>query len=93
MNIFEKIILCSLRRKSMKALRQVVKVKNHSFSIILPNDFEADKVEVIILPIDEVPAEKGSVSDLRGKLNLSGEQYNSFHQYINDSRNEWDRSI
>ena len=34
----------------MEAIRQIVKVKNHKISITLPDNFNADKVEVIILP-------------------------------------------
>lgn len=35
----------------MEAIRQIVPVKNHTINIILPNDFNADEVEVIIMPI------------------------------------------
>jgi hypothetical protein len=34
----------------MKAIRQTVKVKNHQINITLPHDFNADEVDVIILP-------------------------------------------
>lgn len=34
----------------MEAIRQIVKVKNHTVNIILPDNFNADEVEVIILP-------------------------------------------
>lgn len=34
----------------MEAIRQTVKVKNHKISITLPDDFNADEVDVIILP-------------------------------------------
>lgn len=33
----------------MQAIRQTVKVKNHSFKITLPHNFNAEEVEVIIL--------------------------------------------
>ncbi|MCC9061386.1 hypothetical protein [Flavobacterium piscisymbiosum] len=35
----------------MEAIRQIISVKNHSVTIILPDDFIADEVEVIILPV------------------------------------------
>ncbi len=35
----------------MEAIRQIVTVKNHTINIILPNDFNADEVEVIIMPV------------------------------------------
>jgi hypothetical protein len=34
----------------MEAIRQIVKVKNHKINITLPDDFNAEEVEVIILP-------------------------------------------
>jgi hypothetical protein len=35
----------------MEAIRQIISVKNHTINIVLPDDFIADEVEVIILPI------------------------------------------
>ena len=34
----------------MEAIRQTVKVKDHKISITLPDDFNAEEVDVIILP-------------------------------------------
>jgi len=34
----------------MQAIRQTVKVKDHKINITLPDDFNADEVDVIILP-------------------------------------------
>lgn len=34
----------------MNAIRQFVEVKNHTFTVVLPDDFDANTVEVIILP-------------------------------------------
>jgi hypothetical protein len=34
----------------MEAIRQTVKVKNHQINITLPDHFNADEVDVIILP-------------------------------------------
>ncbi|KIQ20867.1 hypothetical protein RT99_12660 [Flavobacterium sp. MEB061] len=39
----------------MEAIRQIISVKNHSVTVILPHDFIADEVEVIILPIQNDP--------------------------------------
>ena len=77
----------------MQALRQIVDVKNHSLNILLPNDFKAEKVEVIVLPVEKQSINRDSVSKLRGKLNLSDDQYDDFQKSIIDSRNEWDRNI
>ncbi|WP_166923650.1 hypothetical protein [Flavobacterium poyangense] len=35
----------------MDAIRQFIEVKDHSFQVTLPNDFTANRVEVIILPL------------------------------------------
>jgi hypothetical protein len=55
----------------MQALRQIVHVKNKALKIKLPEDFEAEKVEVIILTVDDEKLQKKSISKLRGKLNLT----------------------
>jgi hypothetical protein len=34
----------------MQAIRQIIEVKNHTFTVVLPDDFTASSVEVIILP-------------------------------------------
>ena len=61
--------------------------------IRLPNDFMAEKVEVIVLPIEDQSAKIKSISSLRGKLKLTNEQYKDFHQYVNDSRSEWETIV
>lgn len=37
----------------MNAIRQFIEVKNNSFNVVLPDDFTARTVEVIILPTSE----------------------------------------
>ena len=41
----------------MDAIRQFIDVKNNSFSVSLPDDFKASRVEVIILPseLNDIP--------------------------------------
>jgi hypothetical protein len=34
----------------MQAIKQIIDVENHTFSVVLPKDFTAKRVEVIILP-------------------------------------------
>ena len=76
----------------MQAIRQIVNVKNQVLNINLPRNFKANKVEVIILPLDEKSKTKG-VASLRGKLNLSQEQYNDFQEEVKNSRKGWEKSI
>ena len=73
----------------MKALRQFLKVKNHSININLPDDFNAKEVEVIILPLEEQVTKERTAGKLRGKLNLSDQQYNDFQEDVRKSREEW----
>ena len=73
----------------MKALRQFLKVKNHSINIHLPDDFNAKEVEVIILPLEEQVTKERTAGKLRGKLNLSDQQYNDFQEDVRQSREEW----
>lgn len=73
----------------MQILRQIIDVKNHSLFISLPNDFNADKVEVIILPIEE-KKQNARISNLRGKLNLSDAQYLDFQEDVKKSREGWE---
>lgn len=37
----------------MNAIRQIVEVKDHKINIELPENFTADKVEIIIFAVDE----------------------------------------
>ncbi len=37
---------------TMKAIRQFIEVKDHSFNVSLPKDFNAKRVEIIIIPND-----------------------------------------
>ena len=37
----------------MNAIRQIVEVKDHKINIELPENFTADKVEIIIFPVEE----------------------------------------
>jgi hypothetical protein len=77
----------------MQAIRQILDVKSHSLNIHLPNDFNAEKVEVIILPLEEEKEKKKGVANLRGKLNLSDAQYNDFQEDVKNSREGWEKNI
>jgi hypothetical protein len=36
----------------MEAYRQIVDIKNHTLNLLLPDNFNNGKVEVIVLPVD-----------------------------------------
>lgn len=77
----------------MQALRQILDVKSHSLNINLPDDFSANKVEVIILPMEEQKNKNKGVARLRGKLNLTDAQYNDFQEDVKNSREGWEKNI
>lgn len=76
----------------MEALRKIVLVRNKSIKINLPEDFKANKVEVIVLPIEEKSKIKG-IARLRGKLKLSQDQYQDFQEDVKNSRKGWEKNI
>ena len=58
----------------MIALREYVKVQDHQLHIQLPNDFNYDEVEIVILPREGVKPvnHKFDFSDLAGQLEWQG---------------------
>lgn len=54
----------------MQAIKQIIEVKNHTFTVVLPDDFTASRVEVIILPSnpeDAIPQWHKEIIDNRLK--------------------------
>lgn len=51
----------------MEAIRRIISVKNHSVTVILPDDFTANEVEVIILPVqnDEYKIPQWQIDQVR----------------------------
>jgi len=52
----------------MKAIKQIVDVENQTFTVVLPKDFTAKRVEVIILPSspeDDIPKWQQEESERR----------------------------
>ena len=74
----------------MQALRQIVDVKDNSLHILLPTDFKADKVEIIVFPIKEQSKIKNSE---RFSGAISKETAGKLHKHLNEVRNEWERNI
>jgi hypothetical protein len=69
-----------------------------SFLFSLPEQFVGKKIKVLMYSEDEVfpvveekPISKAA--QFRGMLNMSKEQVSAFHQYVENSRNEWERDI
>jgi C4-type Zn-finger protein len=54
----------------MRAIKQIIEVKNRTFTVVLPDDFTASRVEVIILPSnpeDSIPHWQQDESERRYK--------------------------
>ena len=78
---------------NMEALRQIVSVKNHSLSIVLPNDFTAERVEVIVLPIDEPKKQPKQKNSERFGGAISKETAEKLYKHLNEVRSEWQWGI
>lgn len=75
----------------MEAYRQIVRLKNNTLKLLLPNSFKEKKVEVIIVPFEEKRNKKNKeMAKLRGKLNLTKNQYINFQDDVKKSRKEWE---
>ncbi len=49
----------------MEAIRPTVKVENHKINITLPDDFNADEVDVIILPSSKYEIPQWQIDEVR----------------------------
>jgi hypothetical protein len=74
----------------MEAIRQIVEVRNNRLNILLPADFKAETVEIIILPIEKSKdLKKNKPSHYSGCI--SKETAESMLIYVEESRKEWER--
>jgi len=53
----------------MNVIRQFIEVKDNSFNVTLPEDFKAKRVEIIILPSDDVQISDETRNMLDERLN------------------------
>ena len=74
----------------MQVFRQVVNVRDNFLHVVLPTDFKADKVEIIVLPIEEQKKIKNSE---RFSGQISKKTADKLHKHLNEVRNEWERDI
>ncbi len=77
-------------------IRTVVTPQNTELHLSIPKDYVGKQIEVLLYTSDEVKEKRiapENIASLRGKLNLSNDQYEKFQQYLKDSRNEWNRDI
>ncbi len=77
-------------------IRTIITPQEPNISINIPLEFIGKQVEILVYATEEIhEAENTSrpKPKLRGRLNLTNEQYADFQQYAQESRNEWNRNI
>jgi hypothetical protein len=75
----------------MDAIRQFIDVKDHTFQVILPDNFTASRVEIIILPSEEVLLSDGTKKMLDNRLEEYYKNPNDvydFDQLLEELENE-----
>ena len=73
----------------MKAIRKVQRVKAGSIKIDLPAEFNAKKVEIIVLPIDETNNNEQSLQDLLlDAPTLTNDEFEKFDS-VRDWMGQW----
>ena len=77
----------------MQTFRQVVNVKDNLLHVVLPTDFKADKVEIIVIPIENQnqPSQRKNSERFSGAI--SKETAEKLHHHFSEVRNEWERDI
>jgi len=77
----------------MQGIRQIVNVKDNLLQVVLPIDFKADKVEIIVLPIEK----QNKPSKLKNSERFSGaiskETAEKLYNHLNEVHDEWERNI
>ena len=74
----------------MQAIRQFIKVNGRNINITLPDDFNADEVEIIILPKNDdtyLTDERKAILDSR--VNEPSEDYISAKESIEKLKNKY----
>ena len=77
----------------MQTLRQIVDVKGNLLHLVLPADFKADKVEVIVHPISEQKVQSKLTNSERFSGAISKKTAEKIHQHLLATRDEWERDI
>jgi len=79
-------------------VRTVIEPQNNTVSLLIPNDYVGKKLEVIIYADDEIWKVSTGVNTPRSKISsfrgiLTNDEAEKYHQYLQKSRQEWDRDI
>lgn len=77
-------------------IRTIITPQNTDIHISIPSEYVGKRIEVLLYTSDAVKEESAPFvksPSLRGKLKLTDAQSKDFHNYLKDSRNEWNRDI
>ena len=77
----------------MQALRQIVNVKDNLLHVVLPVNFKADRVEIIVLPIEEQNKPCKLKNSERFSGAISKETAEKLRKHLNEVHSEWERDI
>ena len=75
----------------MNAIRQFIEVKDNSFKVNLPEDFKAKRVEIIILPSDDVQISDETRNMLDERINdylKHPENVSDFDEFLQEMEND-----
>ena len=74
----------------MNAISEIIEVKARKITYALPPDFDAKKVQIIILPIEQdndTVKKKNRIRSL--KKTIAGEQSKRLEAHLKEIREEW----
>ena len=79
-------------------VRTIIEPQNNTISLLIPNDYVGKKLEVMIYADDEIWRLSAGVKSSRPKISsfkgiLTNDEAEKYHQYLQKSRQEWDRNI
>ena len=77
----------------MQALRQIVNVTDNFLHVVLPTDFKANKVEIIVFPVEERNKPHKLKNSERFSGAISKGTAEKLQKHLNEIRNEWERDI
>ncbi|GAB3419572.1 hypothetical protein [Niabella aquatica] len=76
-------------------IRTIVRPKSNEITLDIPEEYIGKEIEITYLTLDELYGEKQkpekSMKDFWGTI--SDEAASKFHNYIKQSRDEWERRI
>lgn len=72
-------------------IRTIVKSQSEQIQLTIPKAYVGKKIEINYFLLDELPKPSKSMKDFWGIL--SDESAVKFHEYVKQSRDEWERNI